>query len=87
MSLGNLHQGGNLEHFIFPALTQRGIGHVLDMVLIHPLVLCLSLAEQMGFDLVDRRGDLVKFNQINHAVRVKIGNSNRPDFSIPVQPL
>lgn len=55
---------------------------MMDMVLLHPLVLDLPLAEQMFFCLIDRRRDFVKFNQVDYTAGVKAGNG-KPGFFPP----
>lgn len=81
----NFDQSRIFKHFILPALSQRGIRHVPDMIFFHPFMFCATLAEQVGFNLVDGRRNLIKFNQINQAIRVEVRYTDRPDFSLLMQ--
>ena len=85
MCLCDFYQRRIFKHLILPALSQRGIRHVLDMIFFQPFMFSAALAEQMGLNLIDCGNHLVELNQINQAIRVEVRYTDSPDFSILIQ--
>ena len=59
---------------------------MLDAVFFQPFMFSAALAEQMGFNLIDGRCNLIELNQINQAIRVEVRYTDRPDGSLLIQP-
>ena len=72
---------------IVAALGERPPGLQLDAALTHELLVVLALEERMGFDLVDRGGDLVVVDQVDQPVGVKLATPDRLDQPLLVQVL
>jgi len=58
---------------------------VRHLFFVHPAPFGAALAEQVGFDLIDCRDDLVIGDQIKEPVRLKVGNADGTDLSFCVQ--
>ena len=82
---GKRKHRGLLKHFVPIALTQRGVGHVSDLLFVHPDALGAALAVEVRFDLVHRRDNLVVGDQVKKPVGLEVGNADGTDSAVPIQ--
>ncbi len=83
--------GDRDEHLVLEevvlAFRERPPGFDLHAVLLQELLGLDLLVERVGFDLVDRRGDVVVDDQVHHAVGVEVADADGADPALPVERL